>query len=84
MKKKSLSQALLSLTEDIEQLKRVCGWCRPVIEIYSDYVDVDFRTGDTVRSIPCHHADEWRVFASNDDLHFVFTYYYDSDDEKTC
>lgn len=82
MKKVSLNQALLSLAEDIQVLKRVHGWRKPQIEICADFIDVRYRTGDTIRSIPVNHADEWRMFACNDDLYLVFTYYYEPDDEK--
>lgn len=77
MKRKSSTQAVLAFMQDAQQLKRVYGWCNPVVQFYSDYLDVEYRTYDIFRSIPEHHADEWRLFAYEGEIHFLLTYYYD-------
>lgn len=82
MKQKSSTQAVLALMQDAQQLKRVCGWRKATVEFYSDYIDAEYRTTDTVRAIPQHRADEWRMFASGDELCIVFTYNYDPDIDK--
>lgn len=82
MKQESSTQALLALMQDAQQLKRIYGWCNPVVQFYSDYFEVRYRTSDIFRDIPEHHADEWRMFASSDELCIVFTYNYDPDIDK--
>lgn len=77
MKQKSSTQAVLALMQDAQQLKRVCGWRKTTVEFYSDYIDAEYRITDTVRAIPEHRADEWRMFASGDELCLVLTYNYD-------
>lgn len=84
MKQKNSTEAILTLMQDAQSFKRVYGWKKPTVEFYSDYMEAEFRTTDTIRAIPGSHADEWRMFASNDEIVIVFTYYYDDDqkDEK--
>lgn len=76
MKQKSSTQAILAVMQDAQFLKKTAKFRKATIEIYSDYIDVEYRTTDTVRQIPDNHADEWRIFASDDKLVFVLTYYY--------
>lgn len=77
MKQKSATQAILALMQDAQQLKRVRGWRKTTVEFYSDYIDAEYRITDTIRTIPEHLADEWRMFASDDELVLVLTYNYD-------
>ena len=79
MKQKSSTQAILAVMQDAQFLKKTCKFRKATIEFYSDYIDVEYRTSDTVRQIPENHADEWRIFASCDELVLVLTYYYDPD-----
>lgn len=79
METKSSTQAILTLMQDTQHFKRISMFSRHSVELYSDYMEAEFRTRNTVRSIPDNHADEWRIFASNDEIVFVFTYYYDPD-----
>lgn len=80
MKQKSATQAILALMQDAQQLKRVCGWRKTTVEIYSDYIDAEYRITDTIRAIPQNRADEWRMFASNDEICLVLTYNYDPEE----
>lgn len=77
MKQKSSTQAVLALMQDAQQLKRVCGWRKTTVEFYSDYIDAESRITDTVRAIPEHRADEWRMYAHDNELYLVLTYYYE-------
>lgn len=77
MIRQSSTKALLALMLDAQKFKRVFGWRKPTVAFYDGYIDADFIITDTVRSIPEHHADEWRIYADGGDLHFVLTYYYD-------
>lgn len=79
MDKKTSTEAILTMMKDAQEFKRVYGWRKPTVEFYSDYMDVEYRVTDTIRAIPEHHADEWRMFASNDEIVFVLTYYYDDE-----
>ena len=76
MKQKSSTQAILAVMLDAQFLKKTTKFRKATIEFYSDYIDVEYRTTDTVRQIPENHADEWRIFASDGELVLVFTYYY--------
>ena len=75
MKEKSSTQAILTVFQDIQFLEKTCKFRKATIELYSDYIEVVYRTTDTVRQIPDNHADEWRIYASDDKLILVFTYY---------
>lgn len=77
MEQKSSTQAVLLLMQDAQQLKRVYGWRKSTVEFYSDYMEAEYRITDTVRAIPENRADEWRMFASNDEICLVLTYNYD-------
>lgn len=77
MKHQSSTQAILAVMQDAQFFKKTCKYRKATIEIYSDYIDVEYRTSDTVRQIPENHADEWRIFASCDELVLVLTYYYE-------
>lgn len=79
MKQKSSTQAILTVMQDAQFFKRDAKFRKASIELFSDYIDVEYRTSDTVRQIPENHADEWRMFASCDELVLVFTYYYNPD-----
>lgn len=79
MNQKNSTEAILTLMQDAQSFKRVYGWRKTTIELYSDYMETEFRTTDTIRDIPESHADEWRMFASNDEIVIVFTYYYDDE-----
>lgn len=79
MKQKSSTQAFLALMQDAQNFKRTCHWRKTTIEIYSDYIDAEYRITDTIRSIPVNNADEWRMFASDDELVLVLTYYYEDE-----
>lgn len=76
MKQKSSTQAILTVMQDAQFLKKTCKFRKATIEFNSDYIDVEYRTSDTVRQIPENHADEWRIFADDNELVLVFTYYY--------
>lgn len=77
MKQKTSTQAILALMQDAQSFKRIYHWRKAAVEIYSDYIEAEYRTSLTVREIPENKADEWRMFASGDELVIVFTYYYD-------
>lgn len=77
MKQQSSTQAILAAMQDAQFLKKTSKFRKATIEFYSDYIDVEYRTSDTVRQIPENHADEWRIFASCDELVLVLTYYYE-------
>lgn len=81
MKYKSSTDAILAMMLDAQKFKRVCKWRKAAVEIYSDYIDAEFRETGTIRAIPENNADEWRIFASGDEIVIVFTYCYE-DDEK--
>lgn len=76
---KSSTQALLALMQDAQKIKRVHHWRKASVEFYSDYIDVEYRIYDTLRDIPDNNADEWRMFASDDALVLVLTYYYEEE-----
>ena len=79
MKYKSSTEAILALMQDAQQFKRDYEWRKPAVEFYSDYIDVEYRETATIRAIPENHADEWRIFASGDEIVIVFTYYYEDE-----
>ena len=79
MKQQSSTDAILAVMQDAQQFKRVYLWRKAAIEIYSDYIDAEYRVSGTVRAIPVHHADSWRMFASGDELVIVFTYCYEEE-----
>lgn len=79
MKQKSSTQAILAIMQDAQFFKKTAKFRRATIEFNSDYIDVEYRTSDTVRQIPENHADEWRIFASCDELVLMLTYYYNTD-----
>lgn len=79
MKKKTSKEAVITLMKDAQRFKRVCHWRKTTVEFYSDYCDAEYRISDTLRSIPEHNADEWRMFANNDEIVLVLTYYYDDE-----
>lgn len=81
MKQKSSTEAILALMQDAQQFKRVSHWRKAAVEIYSDYIDAEYRESGTIRAIPENHADEWRIFASGDEIVIVFTYYYEDEDQ---
>ena len=76
MKQKSSTQAIQSVMQDAQFLKKTAKFLKATIEFNSDYINVEYRTTDIVRQIPENHADEWRIFASCDELVLVLTYYY--------
>ena len=80
MKQKSSTEAILTLMQDAQQFKRVCHWRKAAVEVYSDYIDAEYRESGTIRAIPQNHADEWRIFASGDEIVIVFTYFYEDED----
>lgn len=80
MKQKSSTEAILTMMQDAQQFKRVCQWRKAAVEVYSDYIDAEYRESGTIRAIPQNHADEWRIFASGDEIIIVFTYYYEDED----
>ena len=80
MKQKSSTEAILAMMQDAQQFKRVCQWRKAAVEVYSDYIDAEYRESGTIRAIPQNHADEWRIFASGDEIVIVFTYYYGDED----
>ena len=80
MKQKSSTEAILTMMQDAQQFKRVCQWRKAAVEVYSDYIDAEYRESGTIRAIPQNHADEWRIFASGDEIVIVFTYYYGDED----
>lgn len=79
MKQKTSTQAILALMQDAQSFKRAYKWRKAAVEIYSDYIEAEYRTSLTVRAIPENKADEWRMFASGDELVLVFTYYYEEE-----
>lgn len=79
MKQKSSTQAILTVIQDTQFLEKTCKFRKATIELNSDYIDVEYRTTNTVRQIPDNHADKWRIFASDNELVLVFTYYYNSE-----
>lgn len=80
MKQKSSTEAILAMMQDAQQFKRVYKWRKAAVEVYSDYIDAEYRESGTIRAIPQNHADEWRIFASGDEIVIVFTYYYEDED----
>lgn len=80
MKQKSSTEAILALMQDAQQFKRVCQWRKAAVEVYSDYIEAEYRESGTIRAIPQNHADEWRIFASDDEIVIVFTYFYEDED----
>lgn len=80
MKQKSSTKAILAMMQDAQQFKSVCQWRKAAVEVYSDYIDAEYRESGTIRAIPQNHADEWRIFASGDEIVIVFTYYYGDED----
>ena len=80
MKQKSSTEAILAMMQDAQQFKRVNRWRKAAVEMYSDYIDAEYRESETIRNIPENHADEWRIFASGDEIVIVFTYYYEDED----
>lgn len=80
MKQKSSTEAILAMMQDAQQFKRVCQWRKAAVEVYSDYIDAEYRESGTIRAIPQNHADEWRIFASGDEIVIVFTYSYEDED----
>lgn len=79
MKTKSSTQAVLALMMDAQRMKRIFKCGHSTVEFYSDYIDAEYRIHGTVREIPEHSADEWRMFASQDELVFVLTYYFEEE-----
>lgn len=79
MKYKNSTEAILALMQDAQQFKRVNQLRKPAVEFYSDYIEAEYRVTATIRDIPKNHADEWRMFASGDEIVFVFTYYYEDE-----
>lgn len=79
MEKKTSTQAVITLMQDAQRFKRVCHWRKTTVEFYSDYIDAEYRISDTVRSIPENNADEWRMFAINDEIVLVLTYYFEDE-----
>lgn len=77
MKQKSSTQAILTLMQDAQSFKRVHDWRKPAIEFYSDYIEAEYRISHIIRAIPENKADELRMYAKDDDIILVFTYYYD-------
>ena len=80
MKQKSSTEAILAMMQDAQQFKRVYQWRKAAVEVYSDYIDAEYRESGTIRAIPQNHADKWRIFASGDEIVIVFTYYYEDED----
>ena len=81
MKQKSSTEAILAMMQDAQQFKRVNHWRKAAVEMYSDYIDAEYRESETIRNIPENHADEWRIFASGDEIVIVFTYYYEDEEQ---
>lgn len=79
MATKNSTQAVLALMQDAQQLKRVREWRKTTVEFYSDYIDAEYRIRGTLRAIPDNKADEWRMFASDDELVLILTYYYEEE-----
>ena len=79
MKQKSSTDAILVMMQDAQQFKRVCKWRKAAVEMYSDYIDAEYRESGTVRAIPENHADEWRMVASGDEVVIVFSDYYEDE-----
>ena len=79
MNQKNSTEAILTLMQDAQSFKRVYGWKKTTVVLNSDCIETEFRTTGTIHAIPESHADEWRMFASNDEIVFVFTYYYDDE-----
>ena len=80
MKQKSSTQAILTLMQDAQSFKRVYNWHKPIVGFYADYIDVEYHISSTIRAIPENKADEWRMYASDDELVLVFTYYYEQEE----
>ena len=80
MKQKSSTEAILAMMQDAQQFKRVCQWRKARVEVYSDYIEAEYRESGTIRAIPQNHADEWRIYASGDEIVIVFTYFYEDED----
>lgn len=79
MDKKSSTQAVLALMLDAQKFTRVQEWPHPIVKFYTDYIDAEYHIRDTLRNIPDNNADEWRMYASDDVLVLVFTYYHKED-----
>ena len=82
MKKKCFSNALVKAVDFISQLTPLffdlLGY--PQIEVHSDYVDVRFKTSNTIRDLNLlkYTCDELRIFADGSDVVIVYTF--NSDD----
>lgn len=79
MQTKSLTQAVLAHIKDAQMMKRIFKCGHASVEYYSDYIDAEYRIRGTLREIPEHSADEWRMFSSQDELVFVLTYYFEEE-----
>lgn len=79
MAKKTSTQAVLALMQDAQKFKREHEWLKTTVEFYSDYIDAEYRIHGTIRAIPDNEADGWRIFAIDDYLVLVLTYYYEEE-----
>lgn len=79
MNKKSSTQAVLALMQDEQKFRQVKEWPHATVKFYSDYIDAEYHIRGTIRDIPDNNADEWRMYASDDVLVLVFTYYHEED-----
>ena len=52
------------------------GW--PQVKVYSDYVDVIYKSFDTIRAIP-EGANSWRLYPEDGALYLGFTWSFDPD-----
>lgn len=79
MKQQSLIKATLALLQDAQYYKLLFHWSKTTVEVYSDYIEAEYHITETLRSIPESHADEWRIYACNDEIIFILTYNYKDD-----
>ena len=79
MNKKDSTQAVHALMQDAQKFNRVQKWPHVIVKFYSDYIDAEYHIRGNLSDIPDNNADEWRLYASDDELVLVFTYYHEED-----
>lgn len=56
----------------------------PTIKVYSDYAEVYFDSCNTLRDVSMLQipADEFKMFPNKECITYVFTFYFNDEDEK--
>ena len=77
MKQQSSIQAITALMQDAQNFKRTFHWRKTTVEVYSDYIETEYHITEAVRFNTESHANEWRMYACDNEIIFVLTYYYE-------